>query len=436
MIPYDSFLIDPFLLMAFGLIIRWASGFVATTAKARFTTIVSVFVMACFWFTSVSLYFDLEWSRWIWELCGAASGRDWMVNSGVFHFDWRHLSTGAHVLATLIFLSYPAWLVIGLKLRKDGGVLPQLPRWRGQAGRIETWYATFTDSARGDGYWLHGERVSPAKKGQAAFVRGWVARFPSDGSEPRCEHFGPEPQIVSRDGGALLHARSAHFDADILTGKTKGFSWQLHLRHEGAPLYTFPRWIWENEFLPGCQAVPSPQTVFSGTIRDGDTVIALDGARGAYGHVYARSHAVRWAWLHADLADGVVIEVVAALGKSFFLNALGPLVFLRLRQNGVDWPRRPLCAALFGFKAEISDENQWSVSGRAQGRFIRVDVKLPSERCLVMDYEDPAGLKTKCRNSERATACVTIETAKDGALASESWELDGLAHAEIGWRVT
>ena len=34
------------------------------------------------------------------------------------------------------------------------------PRWRGQQGRLEVWYATATDTETGTGIWVHGETVA------------------------------------------------------------------------------------------------------------------------------------------------------------------------------------------------------------------------------------------------------------------------------------
>ena len=76
MLPYDSFLIDGPWLTSIG----WALGkitrrFVPDEAKRRkannalgFTT------LAIFYITSISLYFNLEWTRWIWEMCKGGFG--------------------------------------------------------------------------------------------------------------------------------------------------------------------------------------------------------------------------------------------------------------------------------------------------------------------------------------------------------------------------
>ncbi|MBV8984778.1 MAG: hypothetical protein JO248_10100 [Acidimicrobiia bacterium] len=64
------------------------------------------------------------------------------------------------------------------------------PRWRGQRHRLEVWYATFTDPATGDGYWLHHEIVAPTDPAAQPYAHGWFSRFPANG-EPSTQRFGP-----------------------------------------------------------------------------------------------------------------------------------------------------------------------------------------------------------------------------------------------------
>src|SRR5438105_9122157 len=71
--------------------------------------------MAIFWGTSVSLYLNLEWTRWIWEMCHAESGRDWMLNSGVFRFEHRRPSAKVHAASAAILATYPFWLRLGVR---------------------------------------------------------------------------------------------------------------------------------------------------------------------------------------------------------------------------------------------------------------------------------------------------------------------------------
>jgi hypothetical protein len=99
-----SFLIDPPWL--------YATGRVYARADDRTAAALGAATMAGFWGTSVSLYLNREWTRWIWELCRARDGRDWMLNSGVFRFD-RRGSTAVHAVSAAIFATYPVWLWLG-----------------------------------------------------------------------------------------------------------------------------------------------------------------------------------------------------------------------------------------------------------------------------------------------------------------------------------
>jgi hypothetical protein len=76
--------------------------------------------MAVFWGVSVALYLDKPWTRPIWRLCRASSGRDWMLNSGVLRLDARRAGTGTHLISGAIFATYPYWLLRGLRAGRAG----------------------------------------------------------------------------------------------------------------------------------------------------------------------------------------------------------------------------------------------------------------------------------------------------------------------------
>lgn len=63
--------------------------------------------------TSISLYLDRPWTRRIWEACGAQSGRDWMLRSGVLPIDYRRAGPRTHAISAALFLTYPLWLKLG-----------------------------------------------------------------------------------------------------------------------------------------------------------------------------------------------------------------------------------------------------------------------------------------------------------------------------------
>ena len=103
-----SFLIDPPWLYATGRVYGRLMPERTPTARAVEKATAGVFLG-----TSISLYLNRPWTRRIWELCGAEDGRDWMLNSGLFRIDHRRSSAPVHVIAALLFASYPLWLRLG-----------------------------------------------------------------------------------------------------------------------------------------------------------------------------------------------------------------------------------------------------------------------------------------------------------------------------------
>jgi len=71
--------------------------------------------MAVFWGVSIPLYLNQRWTRPVWRVCRAQSGRDWMLNSGVFKLDHRRPSRRTHAVSAAIFATYPLWLWLGLR---------------------------------------------------------------------------------------------------------------------------------------------------------------------------------------------------------------------------------------------------------------------------------------------------------------------------------
>jgi hypothetical protein len=107
-----SFLIDPPLLYASGRV------YAARTPPASSQTsdaLLAAATMAVFWGVSVSLYLNRGWTRPMWRLCRASSGRDWMLNSGVLRLDPRRAGAGTHAISAAIFATYPIWLWLGMR---------------------------------------------------------------------------------------------------------------------------------------------------------------------------------------------------------------------------------------------------------------------------------------------------------------------------------
>src|ERR1700685_2311533 len=89
-----SFLIDPPWLYATGR--AYGRLMPERTPAAR---AVSRLTAGAFLPTSILLYFDRPGTRRIGEACRADTGRDWMLNSGVFRFDFRRAGRRTHLIS-------------------------------------------------------------------------------------------------------------------------------------------------------------------------------------------------------------------------------------------------------------------------------------------------------------------------------------------------
>ncbi|MFC7840410.1 hypothetical protein [Streptomyces sp. NPDC057382] len=310
--------------------------------------------------------------------------------------------------------------------------------------RLNVWYSTFTDPDTGTGYWLHHELVRPVEG--APYTHGWAAVYAPD-APPVIDRFGPHPLAVEPPvpGGSVpaqpagFHSPAAVATARQLRGSTDRLAWDLEVAADAAPLHTFPRLAWRRRLLPAVHVVNRPRARYSGTVRLDGQALPLAGAPGADARIAGRGNAHRWAWLHADLDDDTVLEVVTAVSGLPVLRHLPPLVFLRLRSGGRDWPegdwRSPLGVLGVGRFRGRPQLPTWTVAGRAGGRRIAVRVHLPEERRTAVGYTDPDGGRATCHNSERADVQVRLERLRRGRWRTERvWDLRGTAHAEVGLR--
>ena len=302
--------------------------------------------------------------------------------------------------------------------------LALLPRWRGQPGRLEVHYLTATDATSGTGLWLHHEIVAPTSG--EPYGHGWIVTFPPDGA-PQCARFGPSP-VKPLDDGTVFRIPDAVMTATSARGRAGTLEWDLQWEAMSRPLWTFPRWNWQRRLLPAAQVVPIPSAPLTGSVGGA----SYDGT-GAIAHIDGHGNAQRWVWLHADLGDGDVLEIVAATARRPGMRRLPMLPLVQLRHRGEDWPRDSLAAAPL-LRARV-DGNRFIVTGIVGTRRLRVAAALPPERCVVLDYTDPDGASATCTNTERADVRVGLDKlTRRGWVSEQSWTLTGTGHAEIGTR--
>jgi hypothetical protein len=264
--------------------------------------------------------------------------------------------------------------------------------------------------------------VSPTSGGaQGAYAHGWATWFPADGP-PHTERFGPEPAAPAA-GPTWLKVADARIAHAELAGHAGSLAWDLNWTDRGAPLWTFPRPAWERELLPGAQVVLAPTAAFTGALNTGDIAHRVEGWRGAVAHIYGHGNARRWGWIHADLGDGDVLEVVTAVSRRAGLRRLPPLAFVRFRIGGKDWPAGILPSLRVRTTLGL---RQWRLDGRIGRRRVLIRVKQPAERCVSLGYTDPDGAAAVCTNTEQADIHVQ--------LGDRRWSVIGTGHTEVGLR--
>jgi hypothetical protein len=113
-----TFLIDPPLLVAFALLSCWIGRKVQNRTNAPVGQILAWFSLCVILFTSTSLYFNLEFMDWFWQPFYpiVTSGRDLMINTGLFSIESVDTAGLIDALAVFQIAIYPIWTHLGLRL--------------------------------------------------------------------------------------------------------------------------------------------------------------------------------------------------------------------------------------------------------------------------------------------------------------------------------
>jgi hypothetical protein len=112
-----SFLIDPFLLVVCGAIIVWLRNRWLYRLTPQATKILGSLTVVLFWVIAGSLYLNIGWFDWMWLWTGrAVTGRDFMINSCVFGFEYTSTAGLIDAVAVFLFALYPVWLYCGVFL--------------------------------------------------------------------------------------------------------------------------------------------------------------------------------------------------------------------------------------------------------------------------------------------------------------------------------
>jgi hypothetical protein len=113
-----TFLIDPPLLIIFSLLSCWIDEKAKGKTERPVEKFLAIFSLCVIIFTSSSLYLNMWFMDWFWMPFspGVTSGRDLMINSGLFAFESVNTGGLIDTLALIQILLYPLWSIIGLRL--------------------------------------------------------------------------------------------------------------------------------------------------------------------------------------------------------------------------------------------------------------------------------------------------------------------------------
>jgi len=103
-----SFIIDPILLIGFGILIAYLNRRYNANISLYFLAIIIIFYLV-----AGTWYFDLVDSTMI--MPGYTGGSDFMLNSWIFGHEFQR-NPSTDFLAILVFLTYPLWLYLGVNM--------------------------------------------------------------------------------------------------------------------------------------------------------------------------------------------------------------------------------------------------------------------------------------------------------------------------------
>jgi len=288
----------------------------------------------------------------------------------------------------------------------------------------ESWYLKASHPTEPLGVWIRyttHERSGEPEKGSL-----WCTLF---GPEPRAAKVTPEPEALSRGGGAFIRIGNSTFADGQVQGSALEARWDLTYTSDEPELRHLPKeWMYTAP-VPRTKLVsPHPAARFSGTVAFGDRTVRLDDWPGMIGHNWGAQHAERWIWLNGSNFEGHGDDtwLDVAVGRIKIGPWTTPWV-----ANGVlslDGTRHRIGG--LGKRGTKVDEHpdHARLTLPAEDFTIEAEVSAPRERFVGWIYADPDG-------SEHNTVNCSIASLKLAAGSSSLTTRNGAAY-ELGMRET
>ncbi|MGM0687047.1 MAG: hypothetical protein ACQET3_08775 [Promethearchaeati archaeon] len=113
-----TFLIDPPLLVGLAMLSQYLGSKITSGNSRKIGQLLALFSLCTIMFTSSSLYLNMWYMDWFW--CPfqplVASGKDLMINSGIFSFESVNTAGLIDALAAFQIILYPVWIYLGYRI--------------------------------------------------------------------------------------------------------------------------------------------------------------------------------------------------------------------------------------------------------------------------------------------------------------------------------
>jgi hypothetical protein len=214
-----------------------------------------------------------------------------------------------------------------------------------------------------------------------------------------------EPFRISLPDGALTD--------DHTHGDLGALRWDLRYRGSAPPFRPFPlAWMYRGAFPRSKSLTPSPDARFEGWFEAFGERWSVDGWRGCQGHNWGRSHAHRYAWLHANALSeqpdgpplpGAWIEALTGRVR------LGPTVlpFMTVAGLQLDGQLHHFAGPRALLRSEVAIDTRSLRFVVERGRE-RLEASLRAEHFAGLRYHDPDGQELACLNSKLAQGTIRL----------------------------
>ena len=316
-------------------------------------------------------------------------------------------------------------------------------RWDGGPGHYEVWYATLTEPRSGTGIWIRYTLRAPVEPGEPAECALWLAAMTPAGERYARRAAFPASELEAHGDPFRVCLAGADLSDRGAAGAVADGAWELSWVPR-LPAVAFVHPLVRRAGIAQTELVLAhPDLTITGTVRLGDRVLELDGARGAQAHLWGSRHAERWTWAHCNDfhgADGEPRPDTFVDGVSVYVERLGremgPSTPVVGRFRGEDFAAiDPLALVRAHSRFGLST---WRFETRAGKRRIVGEVDAPRDGLAGVTYHDPDGRPAYGFNSEVASMRLSVwdraARGRFGWLLRDTLVADGRAHFEYAQR--